>query len=84
MASCVPQKSESKAGILSENKRVRTLWMGVYFGKKFFLICVFSFAWTKHNPNQFSISEYGLKQQINFQFQITITNQFSISNYETK
>ena len=31
---------------------------GVYFGKKFFLICVFSFAWSKRNLNQFSISDY--------------------------
>ena len=37
MGSCVPQKSESKAGILSENKQVRTLWMGgVFRGKNFF------------------------------------------------
>jgi hypothetical protein len=47
---------------------------GVYFGKKFFLICVFSFAWTKHSLNQFSISKYDLKQQINFQFQIIKNN----------
>lgn len=40
--------------------------VGAYFGKKFFFICVFSFAWSKRNLNQFSISKYGLKQQINF------------------